>query len=87
MCNSKDKNIDVRDKKEESIAGSLISQLDAINEGEVVSFADFKAKKDGESTEEPKTDGKKHVEIVEVTFKWKEGDQKSNDILEIGSIL
>lgn len=62
----------------------LLEQF-AILEGDVVSFADFKAKKDGEEAkEEPKTDGKKHVEIVEVTFKWKEGDQKSNDILEIG---
>lgn len=62
----------------------LLEQF-AILEGDVVSFADFKAKKDGEEIkEEPKTDGKKHVEIVEVTFKWKEGDQKSNDILEIG---
>lgn len=84
-----DKYIDIREKNE-SVAKSLISKLDSIYEGDVVSFTDFKAKKDGkEISEEPaekeeQKDGLKHIEIVDITFNWKEGDKTANGILEIG---
>ena len=42
---------------------------------DVVSMADFKARKSGEKVDkEVKQDGKKHIEIVDVTFKFIEGN-------------
>ena len=56
----------------------LLEQF-AILEGDVVSFADFKAKKDGEEIkEEPKTDGKKQIEIKSIKIIAKEGKQDGN---------
>ena len=51
-----------------------INELLAMYE-DVVSMADFKAKKSGEKVDkEVKQDGKKHIEIVDVTFKYMEGN-------------
>ena len=51
-----------------------INELLAMYE-DVVSMADFKAKKSGEKVDkEVKQDGKKHIEIVDVTFKFIEGN-------------